>query len=382
MAADQEHARADGAAYAIDLKTGVTQPMDEASLASIGLKERDDLQRWVADRPELIAPDLLLVTTEFDRWEIRDVKVADRLDLLFVDSSGSPLVAELKRDKATDAVELQALKYAAYCSQLTFEDLAEEFARHQGVTIDDAKARLVDHAPSLEEHGPGKIRIRLVAGEFGPAVTSVVLWLRDYDIDIGCTEVTVRLAGDGRAILLSRQIIPLPEVEDYLVRRRRKEQEEEQGRSQVVDYTWEDYAKRYPASHIAVARELYRRIEAYVADHDLAWVPVLRSHYLGFQRPGNYYVPVIELYAERSVQLSVKFPDDPVRLGLVNPYPDLSHVWNRGNRQWRFTVPTLDDVPDVAKVLDMSRPFQPETGPMAAPETTVDVTPSPESAIP
>ncbi|MHB1539285.1 MAG: hypothetical protein ACYCUM_10065 [Solirubrobacteraceae bacterium] len=35
----------------------------------------------------------------------------------------------LKRDRATDTVELQALEYAAYCSQLTFDEIAEEFAR-------------------------------------------------------------------------------------------------------------------------------------------------------------------------------------------------------------------------------------------------------------
>ena len=83
-----------------------------ASLASAGLKERDDLQRWIAQHPEIIGDGLLLVTSEFDRWEIKQQKVADRLDLLFVGNQGSPLVAELKRDKATDTVELQALKYA------------------------------------------------------------------------------------------------------------------------------------------------------------------------------------------------------------------------------------------------------------------------------
>ncbi len=39
----------------------------------------------------------------------------------------------------------------------------------------------------------------------------------------------------------SRQIIPLPQAEDYLVRRRRKEQQEEQVRQETVEYTWEDY---------------------------------------------------------------------------------------------------------------------------------------------
>jgi hypothetical protein len=41
--------------------------------------------------PEIVGPDLLLVTTEFDQWEIRDKKVADRLDVLFMAADGSPV---------------------------------------------------------------------------------------------------------------------------------------------------------------------------------------------------------------------------------------------------------------------------------------------------
>jgi hypothetical protein len=39
--------------------------------------------------PDLIASGLLLVTAELDRWEVRDRKVADRLDALFLDPSGA-----------------------------------------------------------------------------------------------------------------------------------------------------------------------------------------------------------------------------------------------------------------------------------------------------
>ncbi|MFN2629607.1 MAG: hypothetical protein ABR569_13370 [Gaiellaceae bacterium] len=74
----------------------------------------------------------------------------------------------------------------------------------------------------------GPVRIRLVAGSFGPAVTSVVLWLRDHDIDIGCVEVTAGQVSADTAVLSSRLVIPLPEAEDYLVGRRRKEQKEEE----------------------------------------------------------------------------------------------------------------------------------------------------------
>jgi RecB family endonuclease NucS len=51
----------------------------------------------VIEHPRVVGHDLLLVTTEFDRWETRTQRVADRLDVLFVDEDGSPLVAELKR---------------------------------------------------------------------------------------------------------------------------------------------------------------------------------------------------------------------------------------------------------------------------------------------
>lgn len=360
----------DGVSFVVDLGTGETTVMEETTLAAVGLKEREDLQRWIAEHPGVIGDDLLLVTSEFDRWEIKEHKVADRLDLLFMDSHGSPLVAELKRDKAADTVELQALKYAAYCSQLVLEDVVEEYARFHDVDVDEARVRLVDHAPSVEEHGPARVRIRLVAGEFGPAVTSVVLWLRDYDVDIGCVEIKARKADTGHITISASQIIPLPQAEDYLVRRRRKEQEEEHVRQETVEYTWEMYAEHYPASRLEVARELFARLEQYGVEHELPWPwnAAFRSYYLGFQRPGKYYVALIGLRSEKPVQFVVKLPDDLPNLGEANPYPELSGAWNAHNRQWEWEVPSLDQVPDVASALDISLRYQPLSGPMPQPQ--------------
>jgi hypothetical protein len=201
--------------------------LPEITLQSVGLKERVDLQRWIIEHPEIVGEGLMLVTSEFDRWEIRDQRVPDRLDVLFLDEFGSLVIGELKRDRAPDSVDLQALKYAAYCSQLTIDDVIEEFARYHGVTTDESRQKVTEHAPSLEDDEVlGPIRIRLVAGSFGPAVTSVVLWLREHEIDIGCVEVTARSAGDGVAVLSARQLLPLPEAEDYFVRRRRRERSE------------------------------------------------------------------------------------------------------------------------------------------------------------
>ncbi|HEX8743955.1 MAG TPA: hypothetical protein VF712_12550 [Thermoleophilaceae bacterium] len=215
-------------ALSIDLESREASQLPEVELADIGIKERSDLQRWVEDHTEMVGPDLLLVTTEFDRWEIKQQKVADRLDVLFLDSDGHPLVAELKRGEATDTTELQALKYAAYCSTLTADELIEEYARYHNVSAEDARENVVEHAPALAEREPGAVRVRLLAGRFGPAVTSVVLWLNELGLDIGCIEIRVRKVSETQAVLVSRKILPPPEATDFLVRRRRREEAEEE----------------------------------------------------------------------------------------------------------------------------------------------------------
>lgn len=218
-------------ALRIDLVTGNAERLSEITLESVGLRERADLQRWITQHPELVGDDLLLLTSEFDQWEIGKRRVEDRLDVLFLTTDGSLLVAELKRDHAADTTDLQALKYAAYCSQLTVDDVVELYSRTREVDDDTARDRVTEHAPTLADGELGPVSIRLVAGSFGPAVTSVVLWLRDHGIDVGCIEITARSDGHGAAVVTRRQLIPLPEAEDYLVRRRRREQEEDARRT-------------------------------------------------------------------------------------------------------------------------------------------------------
>lgn len=108
-------------------------------------------------------------------------------------------------------------------------------------------------------------------------------------------------------------------------------------------------------------------MEAYVEQHELPWEPALRSWYLGFQRPGRYYVAVIDLHRKRPVNVSVRIPDDPANLQLENPYPELKSWWDAVNRQWRWEVPSLEAVPKVAKALEIAASFQPATGPMPQP---------------
>jgi hypothetical protein len=67
----------------------------------------------------------------------------------------------------------------------------------------------------------------LPIGVGAPDPLGRVLWLRDYDLDKGCIQIAARPLPEGNAVITSRQLLPLPAAEDYLVKRRRREKEEE-----------------------------------------------------------------------------------------------------------------------------------------------------------
>ncbi len=209
-------------------------------MADLGWRERSDLQRWIRANPDFLGSGLLYVAEEFADWEGAAGPVADRLDLLFLDEDGRLVVVELKRGLAPDRTESQALVYAAYCDQLTTADIAEQYAKTYGVSAEDARARLIEHAPVLADDQPGKVRVRIVAEDFPPSVTATVLFLRELgsggpesaQLDIGCTKLTAYALADGKHVISAQPLIPIPETEDYLVRRRKRAADDEGSREE------------------------------------------------------------------------------------------------------------------------------------------------------
>lgn len=198
------------------------------SLAAAGLREREHLQEWVLANPEILGPDVIVVTSEFDRWVSRSGREPDRLDVLGLDSDGRLVVAELKRDRAPDFVTMQAINYASRASRFDLDELAEaflSFRRHADdgpATSDEALAALRAHAPSLSAESIRNPRIVLVAGDFPAAVTSSVVWLSERDLDITLVQVRAYRWGEEHAVTVSR-LWPVPDVEDYVVAPAKKE---------------------------------------------------------------------------------------------------------------------------------------------------------------
>ena len=100
--------------FIYDKKSKAIEPCKETNLQAHNLLERRDLEKWIELSPEMLGEDLLILTTEYDRFD----KTSERLDLLALDKAGNLVILELKRGDSGKNVDLQAIKYAAYCSTL------------------------------------------------------------------------------------------------------------------------------------------------------------------------------------------------------------------------------------------------------------------------
>jgi alkylated DNA nucleotide flippase Atl1 len=207
----------------------VATPASPISLADAGLRERSDLQEWVISHPEILGDDVLVVTFEFDRWMASTGdRERDRLDVLGIDRGGRLVIAELKRDRAPDTVEMQAIKYAAMASRFTEETLVEQFARfisRTGTVFDEeiARQRLLEHTGELDIDELRRPRIVLVAGTFTPVVTSSVVWLTEMGLDITLQRVQAYRVFDDQTVISVSQLFPVADVEEFTVSPQRAE---------------------------------------------------------------------------------------------------------------------------------------------------------------
>lgn len=208
------------------MTNGGLTALPSTTFSAQGVLERSHLQAALRDNPSLLGEDLLVVAEEFGDFE----GAHRRIDLLCVDRAGRLVVVELKRTEDGGHMELQALRYAAMVSTMTFDELRGVFARHLVARQQDADAAeslLVEWMTEVDDTDavPTRdVRIILVSLGFDREITSTVLWLNDvYGLDIRCVRLTPYKI-DSRLLLDVQQIIPLPEAADLTVQLRRREQ--------------------------------------------------------------------------------------------------------------------------------------------------------------
>lgn len=200
------------------------EPLQETTFAQRGIKERGDLQRLLRANIGVVAPDVLIIAEEFGEWD----QGRRRIDLLGVDDEANLVVIELKRGEDGEHMELQAIRYAAMVSGMTFVRAAQAYQSmlDRAGPGRDAKDELLKHLgweEPREDDFAKDVRIVLVSGDFSRELTTAVLWLNERDLDIRCVRMKPYSNG-SETIVDVQQVVPLPEAEEYMVQVREKEQ--------------------------------------------------------------------------------------------------------------------------------------------------------------
>lgn len=216
--------------FQIDRAKNRLQPLEEKRFAELGFRERNHLQEWLANLPTALGEELLMVQKEFDGFD----DTRERLDLLALDKDGRLVVIENKLDDTGRDVVWQAVKYAAYISTLEKAQIVEIYQRYLdrwcgGGSAEERICEFLD-VDGLDEavlNSGESQRIVMIAAQFRKEVTATALWLRSFGIEAQCFKLTPYALGN-ELFLDVRQIIPVPEAEEFMISVAKKEREEKE----------------------------------------------------------------------------------------------------------------------------------------------------------
>ena len=196
-----------------------SETIEEVDFARLGLQERRDIQEWIVANPVILGEDLLIIGKEFSGFD----RTNERLDLLAVDSDGMLVVIELKRDDTGADAHWQAIKYASYLHRSSADNIVKMTADHHNLSRNDAEIKLQQHlgADDLNALNNDQ-RIILASHRFAPEVTSAALWLNEKVPSgnlITCIQLIPYHDPETNSLYVQAScVIPLPGIDDYLVR--------------------------------------------------------------------------------------------------------------------------------------------------------------------
>jgi hypothetical protein len=238
-------------------------PIAQTTFAKAGYLEREDLQRLFKDQIEVLVPDAYVLKEEFCEWD----GSLCRIDLLLIDRDANLVVLELKRTQDGGAMELQALRYAAMVSTMTFEQAVVIHQAYLDKHGRDNQARqqllgFLGWEEPDEDTFAQEVRIVLASADFSKELTTSVLWLNHRGLDIRC--IRLRPFADGDRVLLDvQQVIPIPEAEEYQIKVQHKASQERSSRGP----TWNEakllkaISEKYGAAASDAAEKLLRGME-------------------------------------------------------------------------------------------------------------------------
>lgn len=169
----------------------------------INLEKR--LQDWLEQDISMLDPDLLVIG--------REVLTAygGKIDLLCLDSSGGLVVVELKKGRTPREVTAQALDYAYWVRDLSYDQVAalyDDYRKSEQGLSEAFEQKYGDELPATlnESH-----RSVIVAEEMDGGTERIVRYLADLDVPINVATVQHFKTEDGREMLAQVYLIE-PEI--------------------------------------------------------------------------------------------------------------------------------------------------------------------------
>ena len=214
--------------FQVNLSENRLVRLEQGQFANLNLREREHLQEWLAQMPDALGEDLLIIQKEFDGF----ADTRERLDLLALDKEGRLVVIENKLDDSGRDVVWQALKYVAYCSSLKKAEIVEIYQEYldrqsEGANAASNLCEFLGEADldDIVLNAGNEQRLLLVAANFRKEVTAAVLWLLGHGVRAQCFRV-VPYSLDKQLFIHLQQIIPTPEAADYMIELAAKDSEE------------------------------------------------------------------------------------------------------------------------------------------------------------
>lgn len=211
--------------------------VEMTSFNSERILERKNIQAAIKRNIEIIAPNCLVIAEEFSEW----ADSLRRIDLLAIDNEANIVVIELKRTETGEHMELQAIRYAAMVSTLTYRRAVSIFQNYLRANAieEDAEERMLEFLQwdePQEDDFALDVRIILVSSDFSKELTTSVMWLNERNIDIRCVRL-IPYKHENQVLVDVQQIIPLPEAEKYQVKIRQQSEERREARKSEKDFT-------------------------------------------------------------------------------------------------------------------------------------------------
>lgn len=323
------------------------------------------------------------------RWLLvkREAGIPDReaggsrwsLDHLFIDQEAVPTLVEVKRSDDTRIrreVVGQMLDYAAngvvYWPAERLRADFEARCAHQGKDSEEVFRDSLGEDLEPEQFWDeveqnlrsGRIRLVFVSDLIPPELRRVIEFLNERMSPTEVVGVEIKqYVGRSNLTTLVPRVVGQTE---------QARAQKPGGNRPPIEVDLDYYQQRLQPDRFALVRTLIERIDQAVRERDLGWIPVLRSKYFSFQRPGGYACIGAEVRQETPVELWIKLPLAPDalrRLGhdIAEPYPELASRWYEPSKQWIWAIPSLEAIPDIAPAVELTSRYQPLNGPMLIP---------------